>query len=112
MEEGRRVSTRLQGYNYEEGTFFLTICAYRRKPLFGTIGSRGFQPSLAGRIVGEEWLATARIRPEVTLDTWVLMPNHIHAIVTLPDCIPGPVPIPSVGAHGPFDCGPPARSLP
>ncbi len=36
-----------------------------------------------GRIVHEEWLKTAEIRPEVELGEFVVMPNHFHAILGL-----------------------------
>ena len=36
-----------------------------------------------GRIVHEEWLKTAEIRPEVELGEFVVMPNHFHAIIGL-----------------------------
>ena len=39
----------------------------------------------AGRIVADEWLKSARIRAEIELDAWVVMPNHIHGILTITD---------------------------
>ena len=100
MDEESRASTRLQGYDYRGGTFFLTLCAFRRKPLFGALRSGELFPTPAGCIVREEWLATARIRPEVALDGWVLMPNHLHGIVALPDSPFQHIDFPLVGAHG------------
>ena len=35
----------------------------------------------AGVIVQDEWLASERIRREIELDVFVIMPNHIHAVV-------------------------------
>jgi REP element-mobilizing transposase RayT len=35
----------------------------------------------AGQIVAEEWLRTPMIRREITLDEWVVMPDHFQAIV-------------------------------
>jgi REP element-mobilizing transposase RayT len=37
-----------------------------------------------GRIARDLWLRTAEIRPGVILDAFVIMPNHMHAIVALP----------------------------
>jgi len=34
-----------------------------------------------GKIVFEEWLNTPRVRPNVFLDDFIIMPNHIHGIV-------------------------------
>ena len=36
-----------------------------------------------GRIVADEWVKTADIRPEIGLDAWVVMPNHFHGIVVM-----------------------------
>ena len=33
--------------------------------------------------VQEEWLRTATIRPNVRLDAFVIMPNHLHGIIVL-----------------------------
>ena len=37
--------------------------------------------SEAGQVVAEEWLKTAKLRPYVTLDESVVMPNHFHGIL-------------------------------
>jgi putative transposase len=34
-----------------------------------------------GAIVDEEWLLTAKIREHVVVDSLVVMPNHVHAIL-------------------------------
>ena len=31
-----------------------------------------------GKVVAEEWEETARRRPFVTLDAWIVMPNHFR----------------------------------
>ena len=36
-----------------------------------------------GQLVAQEWQKTAVIRPNVTLDAWVVMPNHFHGIIQL-----------------------------
>jgi putative transposase len=37
--------------------------------------------SAFGKIVEEEWHRSAAIRPEIELDEFVVMPDHIHGIV-------------------------------
>ena len=37
----------------------------------------------AGRIVADEWSKSVRIRVEIELDAWVVMPNHLHGIVII-----------------------------
>ncbi|MFZ0964199.1 MAG: hypothetical protein WAO35_25315 [Terriglobia bacterium] len=34
-----------------------------------------------GRIVREKWLDTVRIRPQIELDAFTVMPNHLHGIL-------------------------------
>ena len=49
-----------------------------------------------GEIVKEEWLRTEQIRPEIAMDEFMVMPNHMHGIIVIRDDIPNK----SVGAHG------------
>ena len=36
-----------------------------------------------GQIVQDEWLRTRTIRPEIVMDEFIVMPDHLHAIVSL-----------------------------
>jgi REP element-mobilizing transposase RayT len=38
-----------------------------------------------GRIVRDEWYRSVEIRREVTLDEFIVMPNHLHGIVAIED---------------------------
>ena len=81
-----RRSIRLKGYDYSQpGAYFITICAHNRKPLFGNVVKGKMRLNALGEIVRHEWLRTADIRPNVELDAFVLMPNHIHGIIILHD---------------------------
>jgi len=85
-----RISTaRCRGWNYAgSGSYFVTVCTRDRYPWFGYV-KRGFIClSEIGAIVADEWRKTPRIRPNVMLDTWVVMPNHLHGIITItpPPC--------------------------
>ena len=80
----RRHSLRLRDYDYSQpGAYFLTLCAWNRKSLFGEIIDGSMHPNAIGRIVAEEWLRTATIRPEIELDEWIVMPNHLHGILII-----------------------------
>jgi putative transposase len=39
--------------------------------------------SPVGQIVAEEWQRTSEVRPNVTLDEWIVMPNHLHGILVI-----------------------------
>ncbi|MCA9962227.1 MAG: hypothetical protein KC443_24495, partial [Anaerolineales bacterium] len=79
----QRRSIRLPGYDYRQGLFFVTICTYRRQNLFGKVVGDAMVLSPLGQLVAQEWQKTAVIRPNVTLDAWVVMPNHFHGIIQL-----------------------------
>ncbi len=77
-----RTSIRLMGYDYSApGAYFVTLCAYRRQCMFGEIKDKKIILNEFGTIVWQEWIKSAEIRSEITLDECVVMPNHIHGIV-------------------------------
>ena len=39
--------------------------------------------SAIGEIVADEWMKTRNIRPNVSLDEWCVMPNHVHGIIVI-----------------------------
>ena len=77
-------STRLKGWDYSsEGVYFVTICARNREHFFGEITGGKMRYSRVGEMVANEWENTKSIRSNVTLDEWVVMPNHIHGIIII-----------------------------
>ncbi len=82
-------STRLQGWDYSRvGLYFVTICTREHAYFFGEIVNSEMQLSPIGEIVAEEWQKTPLVRPNVELDTWIIMPNHLHAIVVITHQMP------------------------
>ena len=78
----RRRSIRSPGYDYSQpGAYFLTVCTYNKSCILGQVIDGDSRLNSLGRIVEEEWLRSARIRAEIEVDLWVVMPNHFHAIV-------------------------------
>ncbi len=83
-ENHHRRSIRLKGYDYSQaGAYFVTICTQNRACLFGEVVDGQMRVNELGEIVREEWLRTGQIRPNVELDAFVVMPNHIHGIIVL-----------------------------
>ena len=79
-----RRSIRLQTYDYaDEGAYFVTLCTAHRECLFGEVVNGEMHLSDVGKIVLEEWTQTAIIRPNVELDAFVIMPNHVHGIIVI-----------------------------
>ena len=118
-----RQSSRLHGYDYAQpGGYFITICTHNRACVFGDVVDGHMQLSNCGRIVSEEWIRTGEIRENIELDTFVVMPNHFHAIALIVEEHSGtvrhastwtPVVDSSVGAtcRSPIPKGPAARSI-
>ena len=80
----RRRSIRLRGYDYaQSGAYFVTICAYHMACLFGEVVNGEVQLNEWGQIVDEEWRRTSEVRAYVSLDAFVIMPNHMHGIIVL-----------------------------
>ena len=101
-EVNQRRSLRLRGYDYSQpGSNFVTVCTNGRKCLFGNVIDEEVALNFAGRVVQEEWSYTEIVHPKVQVDEFVIMPNHIHGIITIRE------PEGLVGAHGrgPLPCG-------
>ncbi len=79
-----RKSYRLPGHDYRlPGWYFVTVCTQNRECHFGDIVDGRMRLSSIGRIVRDEWRRTARIRRNVSLDEFTIMPNHIHGIIVI-----------------------------
>jgi REP element-mobilizing transposase RayT len=77
-----RRSLRLRDYDYRgAGAYFVTLCSFQRECLFGQVADGEMVVNGFGEIVREQWLSTAALRPYVELDTFVVMPNHFHAML-------------------------------
>jgi putative transposase len=83
-----RRSIRLPDYDYgDEGAYFVTICTHERMCLFGYVDDEAMTLNQYGRIVWDEWEATAKLRPNIQLDRFVVMPNHVHGIIFITEKI-------------------------
>ncbi len=75
---------RCRNWDYSSnGYYFITICTHNREHFFGEVMADQMQLSLVGEIVAEELQKTEQIRPNVALDEWVVMPNHVHGIIII-----------------------------
>ena len=77
-----RRSIRLKGYDYtSQGAYFVTLVTWHREEIFGSISNGEMVLSQIGQIVEKEWEKTEKIRKEINLDLYIVMPNHLHGIV-------------------------------
>jgi REP element-mobilizing transposase RayT len=83
-EKHDRRSIRLPDHDYgQPGAYFITLCTHGRTYLFGDVVDGRMRLNAFGRIVAEEWHRTERIRDNVALDAFVVMPNHVHGVVVI-----------------------------
>jgi putative transposase len=77
-----RNSIRLKGYDYDSaGGYYLTLVTLHRECLFGQIEDGRILTNGLGKIVQECWDEIPAHFQHVSVDVFVVMPNHIHGIV-------------------------------
>ena len=77
-------STRLKNWDYTQtGCYFVTICTKNRKCYFGEIVDGKMKLSEIGKIAYENWIGIPDHFKNVELDEFVIMPNHLHAIIII-----------------------------
>ena len=80
----RNETTRLQNWDYRwDGSYFITICTKNREHFFGEIVSGKMHLSNIGVLADIFWYEIKNHAKNIKLDAFVVMPNHIHAILTL-----------------------------
>jgi REP element-mobilizing transposase RayT len=82
----QRHSIRLKGYDCARcGAYLVTVRAQNKECLFGEIVDGEMRPNAAGGIVSACWNAIPEHYPNVELDAFVVMPNHIHGVLVITD---------------------------
>ena len=99
MEYPKRKHIRLKDYDYSQaGVYFITICTQGRQEILSEIDApcdddtetvgRGLAPAAVrltdcGRLVEHELIALTERYPSVTIEKYVIMPNHFHGLICL-----------------------------
>ena len=94
MERPQRKRLRLESYDYSQpGSYFITICTRERnqevlwsiEPAVGAIINRPPRISLTplGRIVDATIRAIPDHYPGISVDQYIIMPDHVHLILAL-----------------------------
>ena len=79
-----RPSLRLRNYDYTQpGAYFVTICTLDRVSLFGEIRDGAMHLNDAGKMVQATWEELPQRFAHISLDGFVVMPNHHHGIVVI-----------------------------
>ena len=85
----KRKHPRLDHYDYSTtGAYYITICTQKRRCLLSRIVGRGLAPAEIqytpyGQIAQEQLLLLEQRYPSLKVNQYVIMPNHIHAILLL-----------------------------
>ena len=81
---GSRRSIRLARYDYSQsGFYFFTICLLGHKSILGRILGYQMECTPAGNAVWGIWNTLPARFPAIELDTFIVMPNHVHGILFL-----------------------------
>ncbi len=84
MEWKNRKLPRLKGYDYgTAGYYYLTLCTDDKRCLFGTICEGAISLNELGRMAKNELLKIEQHFPSVSIDQYVIMPNHLHVILVI-----------------------------
>ena len=85
-----RRSIRLQAYDYSwAGWYYVTVCTRNHECSLGKGWAKGVVLSNLGRIVERSWGWLGQHFPNIDLDEYVIMPNHLHGIVIINDTCRG-----------------------
>ncbi len=97
-----RRSIRLPAYDYAQpGAYFVTLCVQHRLCLFGEMEEDSVRLSEAGEMAEAWWHHLPSKFPDVHLNAFVVMPNHVHGIIGIVNRAPeqgDAVVTPAVGA--------------
>ena len=84
----KRKSLRLKNYDYSQnGMYFVTICSYQKKCFFGRIVDDEIKLSTVGEIAQRYLVDILKYYKGVSIDEFIIMPNHIHIVVELSDVV-------------------------
>ena len=76
LSQHRRKTLRLPGYDYsQQGAYFVTVVAHRRYLLFEDTSLKD--------CASKTWEELPMRFPHMSLDIFVVMPNHLHGIVII-----------------------------
>jgi REP element-mobilizing transposase RayT len=74
-----RKANRLRGFDYSsDGAYFVTICTKNCKSSLSEIENGKPILTLSGKIVEKHWFRLEKFYKNLTLDSYVIMPNHFH----------------------------------
>ncbi len=77
-------STRLKHWDYSSSAYYyVTICTKRHVCFFGEVIEGKIKLTPLGAVALKSWEEIPHHFPQVTLDAFVIMPNHVHGIIII-----------------------------
>ena len=76
-------SARASWHDYLDGAYFVTICTKNRELYLGNIADGELTLSEIGRYAEEQFREVSSLYPYAEIPSFIVMPNHIHAIVII-----------------------------
>ena len=96
MNRPVRKTIRIPGFDYATANFyFVTICTDNKRTIFGKPG----QLNSLGLIAEKCILQIEKIYQGVRVDNYIVMPNHVHAIIVIDPLKDAPSLIKIVGSY-------------
>jgi len=85
MDLPKRKANRLKEYDYSRpGAYFVTVCTEKRLKTLCDIVGDGFPVPKEAGMIAENCIQEIPVRyPMVHVDRYVIMPNHIHLLVSI-----------------------------
>ena len=83
QDKYRISSTRVEWHDYNGEMYFVTLCTKNREHYFGEIVGKKMQLSAIGIFAQESIQQIPKHNPYAEVPLWVIMPNHIHAMVII-----------------------------
>lgn len=85
----QRKPNRLQDYNYSTpGAYFITVCAHKRfenRNIFGSIHNGEMIKNSWVALIESCWCDLPNHYANISLDEFIIMPDHIHGILWIND---------------------------
>lgn len=83
-QQFHRRSIRLKDFSYSQpGDYFVTLCTYQFKCIFGSIADCEVHLSQYGEIASVQWQKLPERFQNIICESVIIMPNHIHGIITI-----------------------------
>lgn len=80
----QRKRNRLKYYDYSQaGWYFVTVCTQNHNHHFGEVKNEKMIFNEIGKIVKKYWNNIPSHFPNIILDEFIIMPNHIHGIIII-----------------------------